>query len=587
MKALSTVVSTLVQDRRRQRNLLTLIRLLAAFLLMILTFTVSFQWLMAAEGQQHSWLTAVYWTFTVMSTLGFGDITFTSDGGRLFSVLVLLSGTIFMLVLLPFAFIQFFFLPWLDAREQARAPKHAPSDIRGHVLLTRLGTVDESLIRMLNQAKVPYVLIVPELNEALRLHDVGYRVMVGEWDDPETYRRARVEHAALVVTTLPDTANSNVVFTVREICPQVRIVATASAEASVDILELAGCDRVLRLGEMLGQSLARRVLGRDAKSHVIGQFGELLIAEAAAAGTPLVGRTLSEIQLREQANVTVVGVWQRGRFEIAGPTTPITESTVLVLAGTRAQLDDYDALLCIYKASDKPVIIVGGGRVGRAVGRALAGEGIEYRIVERQAARVRDPKRYVLGDAADLEVLQKAGIEDCASVVITTHDDDVNVYLTLYCRRLRPEVQILARANLERNVSTLHRAGADFVLSYAATGATVIYNLLQRSDVLLLAEGLHVFRLPVPGSLGGRTLAESGIRQQTGCNVIAVIRGTQIEVNPNAFRQLSAECELVIIGDAAAERRFLEQYADALTGAGLAPWPVGQGEANRLVEAAE
>jgi spermidine/putrescine transport system permease protein len=55
------------------------------------------------EGQDHSWLTGVYWTLTVMSTLGFGDITFTSDLGRLFSIVVLLSGIFMLLIVLPFA----------------------------------------------------------------------------------------------------------------------------------------------------------------------------------------------------------------------------------------------------------------------------------------------------------------------------------------------------------------------------------------------------------------------------------------------------------------------------------------------------
>lgn len=154
----------------------------------------------------------------------------------------------------------------------------------------------------------------------------------------------------------------------------------------------------------------------------------------------------------------------------------------------------------------------------------------------------------------------RAGIGECASVVITTHDDDMNVYLTLYCRRLRPHVQILARSNLERNVSTLHRAGADFVLSYATTGATVLYNLLKRTDVLLLAEGLHVFRLPTPLGLQGKTLATSGIRQTTGCNVIAVVRKSQFDINPDATVPLEPGTELVVIGDAESESRFHKMY---------------------------
>ena len=51
-----------------------------------------------------------------------------------------------------------------------------------------------------------------------------------------------------------------------------------------------------------------------------------------------------------------------------------------------------------------------------------------------------------------------------------TGNDDTNIYLTIYCRKLHPDIQIISRANRERNVSTLHRAGADFVASYASMG---------------------------------------------------------------------------------------------------------------------
>jgi voltage-gated potassium channel len=73
-------------------------------------------------------------------------------------------------------------------------------------------------------------------------------------------------------------------------------------------------------------------------------------------------------------------------------------------------------------------------------------------------------------------VLERAGIDDASAVIITTHDDDMNVYLTIYCRRLRPDMRIIGRANLDRNVTTLYRAGADAVLSYASTGANAIWN---------------------------------------------------------------------------------------------------------------
>ncbi|HUG67621.1 MAG TPA: NAD-binding protein [Pirellulaceae bacterium] len=555
MKSLPAALGFLMQPARR-RNFVALGKLLAVFVTIVVVFTIIFHYLMLFEGQRHSWATGVYWVMVVMSTLGFGDITFHSDMGRLFSVVVLLSGSIFMLVLLPFMFIQFFYVPWTEAQAAARAPRELPPTVTGHVIVTGLSVVEQTLIRMLQRAQVQYVLLVGELNEALRLHDEGYRVMLGDLDDRETYLRARAEQAALVVVAQRDTTNTNIAFTVREISTSVSIVATASASASVDILELAGCNQVLQLGEMLGQSLARRVLGRDAKSHVVGEFGELLIGEAAAAGTPLVGRTLRDIRLGEHAKVNVVGVWDRGRFEVAGPETTILSTSVLLLAGRRADLDEYNQLFCLYSAAEAPVVIIGGGRVGRSTARGLQAQGVDYRIVEHNPERVRDSEHYIIGDAAELEVLTRAGIANCSSVVITTHDDDVNVYLAIYCRRLRPDVQILARANQDRNVSTLHRAGADFVMSYASTGASSLFNLLKRGKILLLAEGLDVFRVPVPGSLVGRTLVECQFRQTTGCNVVAVVQDGKCDANPDPHRPLAAHAELIIVGDAESEERF-------------------------------
>lgn len=561
MKFLFAILASYFANREQRRSLTVLGWLLLVFAILLAIFTVTFHYLMALEGQSHSWPTSIYWTLVTMSTLGFGDITFKSDLGRMFTLLVLLAGTLFMLVLLPFMVIQFLFIPLMEAHKAARAPTSLPATTRHHVLLTNLGAVEEALIRMLDQSHIEYAVLVENLRDALAMNDRGYQVMLGPLDDQETYRSARVEQAALVATTLSDMRNTNVAFTVRELSERVTVVATATNVASIDILEMAGATRVLQMGDSLGRALARRVLGgRDAKSHEIGRFGDLLIAEASVMGTPLIGRTLRGINLRSHAHVNVIGVWERGRFHLAGPETTIHETSVLVLAGTLEQLQQFDALFCIYKSSTAPVLIIGAGRVGRGAAASLSEQGIDYRVVERQPERNRDPERYVIGDAAELEILKAAGIHRCSSVLITTHDDDMNVFLTLYCRKLRPDVQILARSNVERNVSTLHRAGADFVLSYAAIGATALFNLLKRSDVLLVAEGLHAFRLTTPNSLEGHTLADSGIRANTGCNVIAVIHDGVTDSNPDPDRALPPGSELLLIGDAEAEKRFHDVF---------------------------
>jgi voltage-gated potassium channel len=125
---------------------------------------------------------------------------------------------------------------------------------------------------------------------------------------------------------------------------------------------------------------------------------------------------------------------------------------------------------------------------------------------------------------------------------------------------LRPNVRIVSRATLERNIATLHRAGADFVMSYASMGANAILTLLDRSDVLMVAEGLDIFRVPVPASLAGRTLAESDIRRKTDCTVVAWQIGGQMTLNPNPHAPIPAEAELILIGAVTAEKDFLQRY---------------------------
>ncbi|MFW5792421.1 MAG: potassium channel family protein, partial [Desulfohalobiaceae bacterium] len=96
MKYLPSQLMFLLKDRRTRRNIRSLSEFLLVLFLVITAYSVIFHFLMQYEGREFSFVTGFYWTLTVMSTLGFGDITFSSDLGRLFSMVVLLSGIIFL-----------------------------------------------------------------------------------------------------------------------------------------------------------------------------------------------------------------------------------------------------------------------------------------------------------------------------------------------------------------------------------------------------------------------------------------------------------------------------------------------------------
>ena len=99
-------------------------------------------------------------------------------------------------------------------------------------------------------------------------------------------------------------------------------------------------------------------------------------------------------------------------------------------------------------------------------------------------------------------------------------------------------------------------------MSYASMGANTIFNLLDRSDILMVAEGLDVFKLELPSSLAGKTLADSGIRERTDCNVVAIVTETETIFNLDPNLPLQGATEIILIGTVAAENRFLEIYGN-------------------------
>ena len=560
MKFLGSQLSYFFANRRTRTNVRKLLKFLALLFVMYVSYSVLFHYIALYEGQNHSWITGFYWVLVTMSTLGFGDIVFSSDLGRAFSMLVLFSGVIFLLVMLPFTFIEFFYAPWMKAHNEAKAPKKLGNDISDHIIISHLNPVTDALIKKLVAYKIDYAIIEPDLQKALDLADLDYNVVNLDPTDFETYGKLQIQKASMIVASGTDTINTNITFTVREYNPTVKIVSTAASADSVDILKMAGANHVIQMGEVLGRSLARRTLGGNARVHVIGHIDELVIGEAVAQETPLIGKTLRDSKLREATGVVVVGIWERGKFVQPLPDTVITERSVLVLAGSVDQMRNYDELVSIYHVSDKPVIIIGAGRVGRAAAKALEERLIDYRIIDKNPERIKDKEKYILGDAADHSVLERAGIKDAHTVLITTHSDDVNIYLTIYCRQLHQSMEIVSRANYEKNINTLHRAGADFVMSYASMGANTIFNILEGQDVLVLAEGLNIFNHKVNENLAGKSLIKSDIRKDTGCSVLAIKCEDTMLVSPEPSRSLNLGEELILIGSPEGESDFSSKY---------------------------
>ena len=560
MKFLPTQLIYLLEQREARRNL----RGFAGYLLVlgatVVIYSLLFHFVMEREGQHHSWLTGLYWTLTVMSTLGFGDITFHSDLGKMFSIVVLLTGIVMLLIVLPFTFIQSFYAPWLQAQLHTRAPRKLDSETRNHVIFCAYDEIVQGLIPYLESNGFGYVVIEADPATAADLHGNDVCVITGPTEAKKTYERARAQNARLIVANRSDAENTNVTLTIREVAPGLEVAALADQFDSVDILQLSGADHVLATKTDLGAHLASRVAVGARHAHRIGHFEDLAIAEFPIHGTSLPGRTVRETRLRELTGLTIVGVWERGHLLPAGPETLLSEHSVPVLVGTEEQLTELDAFFVIYEPNDKPVLVIGGGNVGCAAAQVLRKRGAEVTILDSNPelrdslAHVAD--QVVIGDASNIDTVTEAGIAEAPAVILTTNDDATNIFLSVYCRKLNTATQIVSRITHEYNNEAIHRAGADFSLSHTSLAVKNLLAIVQQRELFVLGEGADVTVQPIPSTLAGKSLDESQIGATTGLNVIAIRNNGESLTNPPASAVLPEGGDLVLVGSAQQHQAF-------------------------------
>lgn len=76
----------------------------------------------------------------------------------------------------------------------------------------------------------------------------------------------------------------------------------------------------------------------------------------------------------------------------------------------------------------------------------------------------------------------------------------------------------------------------------------------------MVSEGLDIFEVKVPQTLVGKSIAETDIRRETGCTLVAIYDENQLQLNINPYHLLPMNGRLILIGTADAEAQFLTKY---------------------------
>ncbi|MEM8981631.1 MAG: monovalent cation:proton antiporter-2 (CPA2) family protein [Pseudomonadota bacterium] len=115
----------------------------------------------------------------------------------------------------------------------------------------------------------------------------------------------------------------------------------------------------------------------------------------------------------------------------------------------------------------QPVVIASFGRFGQIVGRILRSRGIPFTALEASASQVEVVRRFgnkvYYGDAARIELLRAAGIDEARFFVLAIEDIEQSLRTARTVRHYCPQLPILARARNRLHAHSLMDLGIEHI----------------------------------------------------------------------------------------------------------------------------
>ncbi|HEU4658561.1 MAG TPA: TrkA family potassium uptake protein [Capillimicrobium sp.] len=219
------------------------------------------------------------------------------------------------------------------------------------------------------------------------------------------------------------------------------------------------------------------------------------------------------------------------------------------------------------------VIVIGGGKVGWNLARELMDKGEEVTLIES------DRRRYLVieqelehavqyGDATELWVLERAGIQRADLVIAVTGDDEDNMLVCQVAKEKYLVDRIIARVNNPRNLQHFKLLGIQPAVSATDLILRLIEHEVPRYGLVhLLAleeERLEIIELEVgvDAPAAGRTVQDQKLPE--GCLIISVLRDGAGFV-PKADTVIHAGDEVLLVLDPGLEDAVTPLFTNGAT----------------------
>jgi len=228
---------------------------IAGLALLTLLGALGFAWI---EG--YGWIDALYMSVITLSTVGLGEISTLSPGGRLFTsgLIVFGAGASFYLLT---GIAELLIAGTIRDLIQRRSMERSIQRLQGHIIVCGYGRFGRVLVEEIGTDQRPVVVIEKDPACEAELLRSGCLFVIGSALDDARLCEAGVEHAQdLVVCTASDSDNLFITLAAREHNAQLRIHARAESEAAIRRLRTAGAHQAISSYQIGAQRIAASIL---------------------------------------------------------------------------------------------------------------------------------------------------------------------------------------------------------------------------------------------------------------------------------------------------------------------------------------
>lgn len=297
------------------------------FILLILLYSALFVALMASfEDKNYNFIDGFYWVISTITTVGYGDIHFTTQPGKVFSIVVMISGVLYFFGF----FVPYVVIPWAEQRFRLVFPRKI-SGIQNHIMVCGYNLYTEELCKMLEEFQIPYVVLEKDAERLKEGIDRGLKVVQTD-GSLESFKDNGVERATAILIAWREIGDIlDTLLTIKDF--DVRKYVIYGDHRYSRYLYYSGAEKVFLPKSLIASGIARTILGEISVGRVTKILENLYVSEI------IIPRKMAVSNL-ESKGVKVISVCRLGKlFLNPPPDHQLEKGCIAIVAGDKKAIE--------------------------------------------------------------------------------------------------------------------------------------------------------------------------------------------------------------------------------------------------------